>query len=202
MSAPDLASARLDDWLAALAAPIPEPGGGAAAGVVIATGAALVAMTAGYAVAPHRDAVLADATRARRDALVAAEHDGRMSAALVAAFRRPAGDAQRPAAIIATTVAAAEASAALVDVAASLGSALTWLEEHGEPRVAPDVAVAARMLACGIRATAVNIRCDTTSARDAGAEVETLAPLRTALAEALAVAQRFDTLADRVTATL
>ncbi len=88
MSAPDLASARLDDWLAALAAPIPEPGGGAAAGVVIATGAALVAMTAGYAVAPQRDAVLADATRARRDALVAAEHDGRMSAALVAAFRR------------------------------------------------------------------------------------------------------------------
>lgn len=202
MSAPDLATARLDDWLTALAAPVPDPGGGAASGVVIAAGAALVAMTAGYAAAPGGEPVLAAASTVRTEALVAAAHDGRMSDALVAAFRLPASHPHRADAIVEATVRAAEASAALVDAAASLTGPLTWLEVHGEPRVAPDVAVAARMLACGIRASAVNIRCDTTSAEAAGAAGEVTARLRTALREALDAAEVLDALAERVTATL
>lgn len=202
MSDPALATARIDDWLGELAAPAPEPGGGAAAGVVIATGAALVAMTAGYASGAERDGVLAVATRVRHAALVAAEHDGRMSTALVAAFRRPATDPDRAAAIVDTTVRAADASAGLVDLAASLTSPLLWLERHGEPRVAPDVAVAARMLACGIRSTAVNLRCDTTSAVAAGADDAVAVRLRVALTRALDAAAHLDSLADRVTATL
>lgn len=202
MSAPDLAAARLGDWLTALAAPAPEPGGGAAAGVVIATGAALVAMTAGYAAAPGGEDVLAAASAVRAEALIAAEHDGRMSASLVAAFRLPVSHPHRAEAIVQATVRAAEASAALVDAAASLTDSLAWLEVHGEPRVAPDVAVAARMLACGIRASAVNIRCDTTSAEAAGAAGEVTARLRTALVEAMDAAAVLDALAERVTATL
>ena len=206
MSAPALATARIEDWLERLAAPVPEPGGGAAAGVVIATGAALAAMAAGYVPAGgsdvERHGVLAAATAARREALAAAEHDGRMSAALVSAFRRPSDDPDRPAAILATTVRAAEASSALVDVAASLLPALAWLDEHGEPRLAPDVAVSARLLACGIRASAVNIRCDTTSAVDAGAEGAVIDRLRASLSAAEDAAAGLESLAERVTATL
>lgn len=202
MSTPELAHERIGDWLTALAAPHPEPGGGAAAGLVIATGAALVAMTAGYAEGSAAAGILEAATRARGDALAAAEHDGRMSAALVAAFRSPEDEPGRAAAIIEVTVRAADASAGLVDIASALAAPLAWLETHGAPRVAPDVAVAARLLACGVRAAAVNIRCDTSSAQDAGAGEPVTARLEAALAGALEAAQTLEALADRVTATL
>lgn len=203
MSTPELAAARIDDWLERLSAPVPEPGGGAAAGVVIATGAALVSMAAGYAQpGAERDAVLDAAARARREALAAAEHDGRMSAALVAAFRRPADDPERASAVQETTVRAARSSDALVSVAASLEEALDWLERRGEPRLAPDVAVAARMLVCGILSTAVNIRCDTTAAVGAGIDEATADELRAALGQAQSSVQRLNALADRITATL
>lgn len=202
MSTPALATSRIDDWLERLAAPVPEPGGGAAAGLVIATGAALAAMAAGYAAGAESAAVVATATAARRSALDAAEHDGRMSAALVAAFRRDGDDPDRSAAIVETTVLAARASSALVEVAASLFPALAWLDAHGESRLAPDVAVSARLLASGIRASAVNIRCDTTSAVDAGARGAVITQLRTALTDAEDAAVRLEALAERITATL
>lgn len=203
MPTSELSAARIDQWLEHLAAPVPEPGGGAAAGVVVATGAALVSMAAGYA-APgeQRDSVLDAASRARREALTAAEHDGRMSAALVAAFRRPPDDPDRARTVRETTVRAAQSSAELVVVARRLEGPLAWLERSGEPRLAPDVAVAARMLACGIRSTAVNILCDISSAVEAGIDESTADRLRTALGEALAAAAQLDALADRVTATL
>lgn len=202
MSTPALATSRIDDWLERLAAPVPEPGGGAAAGVVIATGAALVAMAAGYCAGAERDGVVAAATAARQSALDAAEHDGRMSAALVAAFRRDDNDPGRPVAIVQSTVGAARASAALVAVAASLLPALAWLEAHGVSRLAPDVAVSARLLAGGIRASAVNIRCDATSAVDAGASSAVIEELHAALTDAEDAAARLETLAERLTATL
>ncbi|MBN9175791.1 MAG: cyclodeaminase/cyclohydrolase family protein [Microbacterium sp.] len=198
-----LAAARIDDWLERLSTPVPEPGGGEAAGVVIATGAALVAMAAGYALpGEQRDAALEVAARARREALIGAEHDGRMSAALVAAFRRPLDDAGRDGAVREATVRAAQSGAALVAIAAGLEGTLAWLEHAGEPRLAPDVAVAARMLACGIRSTAVNIRCNVTSAIEAGADAETAHRLQAALDEAHAAAARLDACAERVTKTL
>lgn len=202
MPTTDLALSRLDDWLQRLSAPIPDPGGGTAAGVVVATGAALVAMAAGYAQAAGQSDIVAAAVRVRGDALAAAEHDGRMSGMLVAAFRRPLDDPDRGTAVREATVAAAEAGAVLVGLAASLDGHLRWLESFGEPRLAPDVAVAARMLACGIRSTAVNIRGNTTGAAEAGADARTLRRVRDALDEAQDAAARLDALAERVTATL
>ncbi|PZU48780.1 MAG: formiminotransferase-cyclodeaminase [Microbacterium sp.] len=204
MSEPEtpLAAAPIGGWLERLAAPVPDPGGGAAAGLVIATGAALVEMTAGYAAGAERDGILERASQARHEALAAADEDGRMSAALVAAFRMPADAAGRAAAIAETTVRAADSSAALVRVAASLSAPLAWLEQHGETRLAPDVAVAARLLAAGIRAAAVNIRCDATSAADAGAPAGEVDRLAAMLAAALDDAATLDVVAERVTATL
>lgn len=202
MSASNLARTPLDEWLENLAAPTPEPGGGAAAGLVVATGAALVAMAAGYATGAEREPILAAASAARRAALAEADHDGRLSAELVAAFRLPESDLTRPALIRETTVRAAEAGSVLVEIAESLAPGLTWLELRGEPRLAPDVAVAARMFACGIRSTSVNIRCNTTSAALAGVAQELLEGLRAAYGAANDTADRFDALAERVEATL
>ncbi|MDJ1113108.1 cyclodeaminase/cyclohydrolase family protein [Microbacterium dauci] len=202
MPTPDFALAPLDDWLQRLSAPVPDPGGGMAAGVVVATGAALVAMAAGYAQAEGSADVVAAATRVRDDALAAAEHDGRMSGLLVAAFRRPLADPGRGAALRAATVQAAEAGVVLVALAASLDGHLRWLERFGEPRLAPDVAVAGRMLACGIRSTAVNLRGNTASAAEAGADALTVHRLRDAIGDAQDAAARLDALAERVTASL
>ena len=82
------------------------------------------------------------------------------------------------------------------------GMALVGLERFGEARLAPDVAVAARMLACGIRSTAVNIRGNTTSAAGAGVDAPTLQRLRAAGERAEQAAARLDAVAERVTATL
>ncbi len=82
------------------------------------------------------------------------------------------------------------------------GRPLLWLERFGEARLAPDVAVAARMLACGIRSTAVNIRGNTTSAAAAGVDAPTLQRLRAAGERAEQAAARLDAVAERVTATL
>ncbi|WP_295818823.1 cyclodeaminase/cyclohydrolase family protein [uncultured Microbacterium sp.] len=198
----ELAASRLDDWLEKLSAPVPDPGGGAAAGIVIATGAALVAMAAGYVRADAAAELVATATRVRGEALAAAEHDGRMSGLLVAAFRRPTDDPGRDGALRTATVAAADVGADLVALAASLDGPLLWLERFGEARLAPDVAVAARMLACGIRSTAVNIRGNTTSAAAAGVDAPTLQRLRAAGERAEQAAARLDAVAERVTATL
>lgn len=208
MSAPHdtdapFAATPLSRFLEHLAAPVPDPGGGAAAGVVIATGAALVQMTAGYAApGPDRDRALAAAARARHDALAGAEADARVSGALVAAFRLPEETPDRAERIRTATLDAAASSVALVDIAAALTDALVWLESHGEARLAPDVAVAARMLACGIRSTAINIRCDATSAAQFGAHGGSIDGLRRDEASAHSAADLLDQLAARVTASL
>ena len=61
---------------------------------------------------------------------------------------------------------------------------------------------AARLLAAGIRAAAVNIRCDATSAADAGAPAGEVDRLAAMLAAALDDAATLDVVAERVTATL
>ncbi|MFT4052140.1 MAG: cyclodeaminase/cyclohydrolase family protein [Microbacterium sp.] len=199
----DPAAGPFGDWLDRLAAPVPDPGGGAAAGVVIAIGAALVSMTAGYAAgSPEREGIVGAAAQARAQALQAAAEDAEMSATLVAAFRQPTSDPSRSARILAASLEAAIASERLAQIAAALLEPLRWLQRCGEPRLAPDVAVAARMLACGMRAAAVNLRCDATSAADAGASVADIAQLRAAQARTCDIAGELEALAGDVTQTL
>ncbi|MET0162717.1 MAG: cyclodeaminase/cyclohydrolase family protein, partial [Microbacteriaceae bacterium] len=58
-------STPLDAWTARLAAPVGDPGGGAAGAVALALGAGLLSMVAGYTV----DSPAAEALRGRADAL-------------------------------------------------------------------------------------------------------------------------------------
>ena len=65
-----------------------------------------------------------------------------------------------------------------------------------------DVAVAARLLAAGARAGAVNVRVNATASADAGSSAEFVADLRAKEQDAIAAADALDRLAAEVTDTL
>lgn len=198
-----IASSRVGDWLDRLAAPVPDPGGGAASGLVIAAGASLVAMASGYAAESAERAHVHDAAVAAvTAALAAADQDAAQSGALVAAFRLPETDPERRARILAASSEAAESSQAMVEIAATLLLPLRWLQREGASRLAPDVAVAARLLAAGIRAAAVNVACDATSAAAFGAPGSEIASLRARQRRAEDIADELDALAGDVTRSL
>lgn len=181
---PDPAGHTLGSWLDGLARPVPAPGGGAAAAVVLAHAAALVEMVLGYtAPGPERDAHLAEASAVRAAALVDAADDAAASAGLAAAFRRPSHDPGRADAVAAALTAASGCSIRIVETARRLEPALAWSARHGEPRVRADAEVAAVLLAAAVRATTVNIR------GNAGADPGPAATL------ALCFAARLDALA-------
>lgn len=198
-----IARTAIGSWLERLAEPAPDPGGGAAAALVVAAGAALVSMSAGYAPpGAQRDAIAAAAGHARTDALSAADEDAQASAALVAAFGLAVDHPERAQRVRTATLAAAATSTRAVGIARTLVAPLEWLAAHGEPRLAPDVAVAARLLAAGVRATIVNLRCDATAAEQFGADAASVSALRAAESSADALADELDARAASVTASL
>lgn len=143
-----------DDWLDRLAAPGPDPGGGAAGAVMLALGAALLEKVAGY---PPRSGTgdlrptgaAAALLRGRAQELVVA--DGAASARLVAALRAGTDDLA-PAAL-----AAAGTSADLVHLAADAEPLLTVLAERGSAALQADVAAAAAAYGAGVRIALVNL---------------------------------------------
>ncbi|WP_460774637.1 cyclodeaminase/cyclohydrolase family protein [Microbacterium sp. GXF7504] len=197
MPTPDAAApAALDAWLAAVARPVPAPGGGAVAAVVTGHAAALTEMVLGYSAAsPARDRALEAAGGVRVDALADAARDAAASESLVAAFRAPEGAPGRADAVAHALRAATACSVAIVDTAARLRPPLEWAAEHGDRRLRPDVAVAARLLAAAVRSAAVNIRCNAAPGDD-GHDAEEAEADATRLADAL------DALAASVTAAL
>ncbi|MFT4211369.1 MAG: cyclodeaminase/cyclohydrolase family protein, partial [Microbacterium sp.] len=177
--------------------------GGAAAAVVLAAGAALVQMTAGYA--PDRvarDRIGSDAAAARADALRAADADALLSAELVACFRLAGDDPRRAERLLGATVAAASSVVEIARLADPLLTALPWLVEHGDPRLLPDVAVAARTLAAALRSCRTTVRVNTTSAREAGADEAVLAGLAAAAERMREACRGLDRLADQADARL
>lgn len=181
-------------WLEHLAAPTPAPGGGAAAAVTLAIGAAVVEMAAGYAPAgSDRAAAIMAAARVRAAALSAAERDAAASARLVAAHRLPAaGSAGERAEALAEAM---EASLAVASLAAPLVPPLRWLAAHGDGRLSPDVVVAARTLAAAVRSAAATARANVSAfpSEDAGGDDG-----RRAERGAVALADELDDLARRV----
>ncbi|MDX2377671.1 cyclodeaminase/cyclohydrolase family protein [Microbacterium sp. LRZ72] len=186
-------------WLERLAATAPAPGGGAAAAMTLAIGAAVAEMAAGYAAAEsHRTAALSAAADVRARALGAADRDAAASARLVAAYRLPDGDAadaERAGAL----AEAAGASLAIAAAAASLEPTLRWLAVYGDERLAPDVVVAARTVAAALRAAAATARSSLSAlpAGNAAREDGDRAEL-----DAVTLADELDDLAGRVTGTL
>ena len=151
-------SLSLDAWLDRLSQRGGEPGGGAASGVMLAIGAALLHMVAAYT--PDDERAQRCGRRAvelRGDALRAAEDDGVRSAALGAALAADSSP-ERDGRIVDTGTAGAESSATLVGIGEALAAELRVLADRGNPNLIADVAVAAEAIGAGLGGALTNLR--------------------------------------------
>jgi formiminotetrahydrofolate cyclodeaminase len=178
-------------WLDRLGSAAPAPGGGAAAAMNTAIGAALVAMVANLTIgkpayAEHEsDAaqVLARADAVRAHALALADRDADAFTALMATYRLPrttdAEKSARTTSIQDALVIAAQVSLDIGAAAAEVIQLARSLHGRSNPSVVSDVAVAAASAAAGLESAHVNAEINARTVRD-GAVKERLT---TAIAE-------------------
>jgi formiminotetrahydrofolate cyclodeaminase len=173
-------TAPLDAYLGRLAAREPAPGGGAAAAVHAAQGAALVAMVARYSTGPryaaHGERIAAITTEAddlRERALTLADDDAAAFTAVTDAYRLPKNTpeekAARSGAIAAALLGAATPPAALLSVAERIVSLAEDLLPLGNPNVATDIAAAAEAARAAASTARVNVETNLTGVGDAEA---------------------------------
>jgi methenyltetrahydrofolate cyclohydrolase len=143
----DLGQLTIDRYLRELADRIPAPGGGAAAALHAAQGAALIAMVARYSDGPRYDAALmdriiaeADALRERSLSLAAA--DAEAFEAVTAAYKVPKSDPARAGLIASALAGAARPPADVIEVAERVVSLAEELLPAGNRNLITDVAAA------------------------------------------------------------
>ncbi len=176
----------IGQFLTALAARVPAPGGGASAALHAAQAAALVAMVARYSDGPKyaddagaigriRDA----ADELCENALTLAEDDAAAFTAVTEAYRLPKSDAAeaatRSAAIATALLAAARPPAFVIGVAARVLDLAEDLLPIGNPNVISDVAAAAEAARAAATTARVNVEINLTGIEDAQARSELLA---------------------------
>jgi formiminotetrahydrofolate cyclodeaminase len=161
-------SRRLDEFLGALAATTPTPGGGAVAPVVGALASALARMVVAYSVdrkslAEHRPALEdASARLARAEMLLLelADADAAAYAVLNAAMKRPRDDPQRAAAVAAAAGDAVAPPRAAMALGIDLLRLLEELAARTNPMLASDLRIAAILAEALVRAAAENVRAN------------------------------------------
>ncbi|MGH3487988.1 MAG: cyclodeaminase/cyclohydrolase family protein [Actinopolymorphaceae bacterium] len=165
-------------WLEALGSAAPAPGGGAAAAMNTAMGAALVCMVAHLtlgrkAYASHGEHATrvrdeADELRARAVSLVA--EDAAAFDALMATYRLPkVTDAERVARTTALQAATVRATEVSIDIAAAAARVVALAESllgRSNPNVVSDIAVAAASAVAGLESAGVNADINLRSLRD------------------------------------
>jgi formiminotetrahydrofolate cyclodeaminase len=175
-------------YLDALAAGVPTPGGGSAAALVGAMGAALVSMVANYtvgrpkyaAVEAEVAAALAGAETARTELRRLMAEDEAAYAAYTAAAKLPRGtDEEKRARSRAVQRALRGAAAPPLAMAGACRRVLdlaTTVAAAGNPLLASDAGVAALLAEAALRASAINVRVNLGQVRDgafvAAAEAE------------------------------
>jgi formiminotetrahydrofolate cyclodeaminase len=187
----------VEDWTSALGERIGAPGGGAAAGVMLAIAAALCSMVAGYTddgAAAEVPALRDRATARRRRALRMADEDAIASKEFGAAFTLEPGP-ERDEAVRASSFAAARASAALGELAMELVDDLEWLSTHGNRALVADVAVALGAVRGALSAARSNVSFDLAAPAKAGSPLE---QVRDEEPEAWAAVRRIDAAVARV----
>lgn len=169
----------IEDWLTDLASELPAPGGGAAAGMNAATGAALVSMVCNLTIGKPKYAeheavmreALAEAERLRAEAITLAEDDAEAFSGVVAAYKLPKGTdeekAARTAAIQAGLAEAAEVPLAVAKVAAQVIRLSGRILDGSNPNVLSDVAVAASSAKSALESAALNVDINLVSIKDA-----------------------------------
>jgi methenyltetrahydrofolate cyclohydrolase len=205
-SAQPTSTQPVGEWLAELGSAAPAPGGGAAAALSAALGAALVEMVCNLtlgkpAYAGHeRDTItIRDAAaRLRQAALTQADADATAFRELMAAFRLPKGSeaekAARAAAVQAATLRAATVPLHVAATAAGVAELAARLPGRSNPNVLSDVGVAAACAVAAIEAAAINVEINLGSLADGDAR----SALREQLGQHLAAARQAQQLAARV----
>ncbi|HEY8544452.1 MAG TPA: cyclodeaminase/cyclohydrolase family protein [Acidimicrobiales bacterium] len=159
----------LGDWLDDLASSAPAPGGGAAAAVNLAIGAALVSMVCNLTIGKPRYAdheatmrsALARAEACRAAALDLAQQDAVAFGAVSDAYRLPKGTdeekAARRAAIQEALVGAAEVPLLTAERAVEVLDLAAGILEGANVNVVSDVAVAAAAARAALQSARVNV---------------------------------------------
>lgn len=179
----DLPSTSLAAYLDALAAATPAPGGGSAAGLIGAAGAALVEMVAGLSLAKgttEHTALQEDARRraadARNELLSLAEADANAYTAFIHALRLPSGSeserAARTEALSSAAQRAAEVPLATLRAAVAAAEAAQTLGGRSLLSAASDLAVAARFARAAGESAAENVEANLPYIEDAETRVE------------------------------
>jgi len=179
----DLPSTSLADYLDALAAATPAPGGGSAAGLIGAAGAALVEMVAGLSLAKgatEHTALQDDARRraadARNELLALAEADANAYTAFIHALRLPSGSeserAARAEALSTAAQRAAEVPLATLRAAVAIAEAAQTLGGRSLLSAASDLGVAARFARAAGESAAENVEANLPYIEDAETRVK------------------------------
>ncbi|MGH8876466.1 MAG: cyclodeaminase/cyclohydrolase family protein [Stackebrandtia sp.] len=166
------------DWLGKLASKASTPGGGAAAALNAATGAALVSMVCNLTIGKPKYVeheltmtdVLSKANELRLESLELAESDAEAFGTVMDAYGLPKSTedekAARTAAIQAALVTAAEVPLRIAAVAADVIALSGRILDGANVNVLSDVAVAADSARAALRSAAINVEVNLYSMKD------------------------------------
>lgn len=171
-------NSTVENWTRALAESVGSPGGGAGAGVMLATAASLTSMVAGYTEPDPQQqeeltSILERAQQLRRTALQLADDDAAASHAFGAAFNLERGP-ERTEAIRSAAVGAAQSSAVLGEHAIQAIEDLSWLAHHGNRALISDVVVAFGALRATLTGARTNVSFDLATLRSSGSSMDAI----------------------------
>lgn len=197
-----IAQEEIGEYLHRLSSREPTPGGGAAGGVHLAQGAALLAMVARFTSGPKHIDVQdrAEGIARRADALMdgalsIADSDERLFSALIASYQLPRGDEQtnrrRSEAIAEATTRATEPQLQTVGMALEIIELADDLVQIGNRNVLSDVSAAAEAARAALGTAIVTLEINRNSVKEES--------VRARLSDAVREAEAGMGLADKVT---
>jgi formiminotetrahydrofolate cyclodeaminase len=167
----------ISEYLSQLADRVPAPGGGAAAALHAAQGAALLGMVARYTTgekyAEHRDAVeriIARTDTVRSAALRVGEEDAAAFTAVIDAYRLPKGE--RAEAVAHALAGAARPPAEVVGLARAVVELATELLPIGNRNVVTDIAAATEAARAAATTARINVEINLGGIKDEALRAE------------------------------
>ncbi len=193
------------DFLDALAADTPTPGGGSAAAYSAAEGAALVGMVGRLTVGRKKYAeiegqmkeMVAQADKLRQELSRAVERDAQAFEAVMAAFRLPKGSPEEQAArlqaVEQATLGAAQVPLEVAGMAAEVIELALQAVTHGNVNAVSDGAAAAALARAALTVAGYNVRINLVGLKDGAAKESLLEKLHELERKADALAEQVQT---------
>lgn len=174
---PTMQDKTIHDWLEALAAKEPVPGGGTVAALAAAVSAAQLSMVANYTTGSkwqdreqHMKELIAELSELRNDAFALAEADATAFEKVAQAYTLPknskAEKTARSTAIQQALIGASEPPAQTIKLAGRLSEVAEELAKQGNPNVLSDVAVGASLARAALESAIVNIEINAHGLKD------------------------------------